>query len=76
LTTNNYVSDGKYLNVQYGWTKVTYIKLTCNQKLNDNVYRYKLWSGPISPEQSYAEVVKNEGVIAGEITKLNIKIIQ
>ena len=72
LTTNNYVSDGKYLNVQYGCTKVTYIKLTCNQKLNDNVYRYKLWSGPISPEQSYAEVVKNEGVIAGEITKLNI----
>ena len=72
LTTNNYVSDGKYLNVQYGCTKVTYIKLTCNQKLNDNVYRYKLWSGPISPEKSYAEVVKTEGVIAGEITKLNI----
>jgi hypothetical protein len=40
--------------------------------LNDNVYRYKLWSGPISPEKSYAEVVKTEGVIAGEITKLNI----
>ena len=72
LTTNNYVSDGKYLNVQYGCTKVTYIKLICNNNLNDNVYRYKLWSGPISPENSYAEVDKTEGVIAGDITKLNI----
>ena len=72
LTTNNYVSDGQYLNVQYGCTKVTTIKLTCNNKLNDNVYRYKLWSGPISPENSYAEVEKTEDVTAGDITNLHI----
>jgi hypothetical protein len=72
LTTNNYVSDGQFLNVQYGCKKVTTIKLTCTNKLNPNTYIYKLWSGPIDPEQSYAEIEKTEGVVAGEITKLTI----
>ena len=72
LTTNNWVSDGKFLNVQYGSKKVTTIKLTCNFNLNPNTYRYKLWAGPIDPEQSYAEIEKTVGVRAGDITKLNI----
>ena len=72
LTANNFVSEGQYLNVQYGCKKVTTIKLTCNKNLNPNTYRYKLWSGPINPEESYAEVEKTEGVIAGDITKLTI----
>ena len=72
LTPNNFVSDGQYLNVQYGCKKVTTIKLTLNKNLNPNTYRYKLWSGPISSEESYAEVEKTEGVTAGDITKLTI----
>ena len=72
LTTNNWVSDGKYLNVQYGSKKVTTIKLTCNYNLNPNTYRYKLWAGPIDPDQSYAEVEKTDGVRAGDITNLHI----
>ena len=70
LSTNNWVSDNKYLNVQYGSTKVTTIKLT--PKYNGNTYTYKLWSGPIDPEHSYAEVEKTEGVKAGDITTVNI----
>ena len=72
LTANNFVSDGQYLNVQYGCKSVTTIKLTCNNNLNPNTYRYKLWSGPISPENSYAEIEKTEDVTAGDITKLTI----
>ena len=72
LTTNNYVSEGKYLNVQYGCKSVTTIELTCTNKLNPNTYRYKLWSGPIDPDQSYAEIEKTEGVVAGDISKLTI----
>ena len=72
LTTNNWVSDGKFLNVQYGCKNVTTIKLTLNYNLNNNTYIYKLWSGPIDPDQSYAEIEKTEGVKAGDITKLKI----
>ena len=70
LTTNNYVSDGKYLNVQYGSKKVTTIKL--NAEYNTNTYTYKLWSGPINAEHSWAELEKNEGVKAGDKSKLDI----
>ena len=72
LTTNNWVSDNKFLNVQYGSKKPTYIRVTCNNNLNPNTYRYKLWAGPIDPERSYAEIEKTKGVRAGDITKLNI----
>ena len=72
MTTNNWVSDNKFLNVQYGSKKPTYIRVTCNNNLNPNTYRYKLWAGPIDPERSYAEIEKTKGVRAGDITKLNI----
>ena len=71
LTTNNYVSDGKFLNVQYGCKKVTTIKLTA-KGYNPNTYKYKLWSGPIDPDTSFAKIEKTEGVKAGDITKLTI----
>jgi len=70
LTPNNWVSDNLYLNVQYGCTKVTTIKLT--PEYNGNTYTYKLWSGPIDPEHSYAEVVKTDNVRAGDITTVNV----
>ena len=70
LTTNNYVSDGKYLNVQYGSKKVTTIKL--NAEYNTNTYTYKLWSGPIDAEHSYAQLEKTEGVKAGDQSTLDV----
>ena len=72
LTTNNYVSDGKFLNVQYGCKNVTTIKVTCNNNLNNNTYKYKLWSGPVDPDKSYAEIEKTKDVVAGDISKLII----
>jgi hypothetical protein len=70
LTTNNYVSEGKYLNVQYGCKKVTTIKLTV--EYNKNTYTYKLWSGPIDAEHSYAQLEKTEGVKAGDKSTLDV----
>ena len=70
ITTNNYVSDNQYLNVQYGCKKVTTMKVT--SKYNPNAYQYKLWSGPIDPDKSYAKIEKTEGVIAGDTSKLII----
>ena len=70
LTTNNYVSDGKYLNVQYGCKKVTTIKVT--SKYNPKAYQYKLWSGPMVPETSFAQVEKTKNVKAGDVTTINI----
>ena len=72
VTSNSYVSDGQYLNVQYSCKKVTTIKLTCNDNLNPNAYIYKLWSGPIEPDKSYAVIVKKENVIAGDNSLLII----
>ena len=71
LTTNNYVSDGKYLNVQYGCKNVTTIKLTLPNK-NPNTYTYRLLSGPIDPENSFAEVEKTKGVTAGDISTIRV----
>ena len=70
LTTNNFVSEGKYLNVQYGCKKVTTIKLTV--QYNKNTYTYKLWSGPINPEHSWAQLQKTEGVKAGDQSTLDV----
>ena len=72
LTTNNFVSDGKFLNVQYGCKNVTTIKVTCNNNLNSETYKYKLWSGPVDPDKSYAEIEKTKNVVAGDISKLII----
>ena len=71
LTTNNYVSDGKYLNVQYGCKNLTTIKLTLPNK-NPNTYTYRLLSGPISPEKSFAEVENTKNIIAGGITTVRV----
>ena len=70
VTTNSYVSDNQYLNVQYGCKKVTTMKVTSNY--NPNEYKYKLWSGPIYADTSYAKIEKTEGVIAGDTSKLII----
>ena len=69
LTTNNYV-DGKYLNVQYGSKKVTTIILTSDY--NPNTYKYKLWSGPIDPDTSWAQIEKTDNVVAGDDTVLTV----
>ena len=71
LTANNYVSDGKYLNVKYSCEKVTTIKLTLGT-YNTNKYTYKLWSGPINPDNSFAQMKKTDKVVAGEINTLII----
>ena len=68
LTTNNYVSEEKYLNVQYSCKKVTTIIITT--EYNSNQYKYKLWSGPIDSEKSYAKIENTNNVIAGDNTKL------
>jgi len=70
LTTNNFVSEGKYLNVQYGCKKVTTIKITV--EYNKNTYTYKLWSGPIDAAHSYAQLEKTEGVKAGDQSTLDV----
>ena len=70
LTTNNFVSEGKYLNVQYGCKKVTTIKITV--EFNKNTYTYKLWSGPIDAQHSYAQLEKTEGVKAGDQSTLDV----
>ena len=69
LTTNNWV-DGKFLNVQYGSHKVTTIDLTSDY--NPNTYRYKLWSGPIDPETTWAEMEKRDKVVAGDNNKMTV----
>ena len=70
LTTNNFVSEGKYLNVQYGCKKVTTIEITV--EYNKSTYTYKLWSGPIDAEHSYAQLEKTEGVKAGDQSTLDV----
>jgi hypothetical protein len=70
ITTNNFVSEGKYLNVQYGCKKVTTIRVTV--EITKEIYTYKLWSGPIDAEHSYAQLEKTEGVKAGEQSTLNV----
>ena len=70
LTTNNFVSEGKYLNVQYGCKKVTTITITV--EYNTKTYTYKLWSGPINAEHSWGQLEKNEGIKAGDQSKLDI----
>ena len=69
ITSNIYTGDG-YLYVSYGCTKVTTIKIT--SEYFTETYTYKLLSGPIDPTYSYAEVLKNEGVIAGDINTINV----
>ena len=72
LTTNNYVTEAQdFLYVQYGCRKVTTIRLTA-KGYNPNTYRYKLWSGPIDPDTSYAKIEKTDNVRAGDPTKLTI----
>ena len=70
ITPNNYVSDGMYLNVQYACKKVTKIILTSDY--NPETYEYYLWSGPIDPDKSFAQVEKTENVIAGDVNKISI----
>ena len=72
ISTNNYVDgDEMFLYVQYGCKKVTTIKLTANN-YNPNTYIYKLWSGPIDPDTSYAKIEKTDNIKAGDTTKLTI----
>ncbi len=70
LTTNSYVSKGQFLNVQYGCTKITTIKVTARN--NPKTYQYKLWSGPMEAKTSIAQVENTKNVIAGQITIINI----
>jgi len=63
-------SEGKYLNVQYGYKEVTAIKIIV--KYNTKTYTYKLWSGPINAEHSYGQFEKTDGVKGGEKSKLDI----
>jgi len=67
VTPNSWV-DGQFLNVQYGCKNVTKIILT--SPYNPNTYEYWLWSGPVDPDKSYAEVEKTDGVKAGDNNKL------
>jgi len=66
---NIYAEKG-YLFVSYGCNKATTIKIT-SQYFTDT-YSYNLKSGPIDSSTTYAEVTKYEGVIAGEISIINI----
>ena len=61
---------GKYLNVQYGCKNVTTIKIT--SKYFKETYSYKLLSGPIESTTSYAQLLKDKGVLAGDLSTLNI----
>ena len=70
LTSNSYVSEGKYLNVQYSSKKVTTIEITSSYF--SNTIKYKLWSGPVNAEHSYAQLEKTEGVKAGDTNKMDI----
>ena len=69
VTSNIYTKDG-YLYVQYGCQKVTSIKIT--SKYFKETYTYKLLSGPIDSGTSYAVISKDKGVIAGDLSTLNI----
>ena len=70
ITSNSYTSDGKYLNVQYACKKVT--KILLESDYNPEIYEYYLWSGPIDPDKSFAQVEKTENVIAGDTNKITI----
>ena len=69
ITTNIYAKDG-YLCVQYGCQNVTTIKIT--SKYFKETYSYKLLSGPIESTTSYAQLLKDKGVLAGDLSTLNI----
>ena len=64
LVTNNYVSDNKYLNVQYKTTKPTTIKLTSSYF--SGTYSYKIHSGDIYPKKTTAELKTNSENKVGE----------
>ena len=69
VTSSIYTLGGN-LYVLYGCTSVTTIQIT--SEYFPETYKYKLYSGPIDPRYTYAEVVKYQDVIAGDITTINI----
>ena len=68
--TSNIYTDNAYIYVSYGCTKVTKIDVTSTYFTQ--TYSYQLFSGPIDSSTSYAEIVKIENVIAGDINNIKI----
>ena len=68
--TSNIIAEDGYVFVQYGCNKATTIQVTSTYFTE--TYTYKLLSGPIDSSSTYAQVIKYEGVIAGDITTINI----
>ena len=68
--TSNIIAEDGYVYVQYGCNKATTIQVTSTYFTE--TYTYKLLSGPIDSSTTYAQVIKYEGVIAGDITTINI----
>ena len=63
LTTNNYLTDKKYLNVQYGTSLPTTIQVTSNYF--SETYTYKIGPGPIDADHSYAQLLTSGAKTAG-----------
>ena len=68
--TSNIIAVDGYVLVQYGCNKATTIQVTSTYFTE--TYTYKLLSGPIDSSATYAQVIKYEDVIAGDITTINI----
>lgn len=64
LTCNNYVSENRYLIVQYKTTISTNVKVTSS--FFSETYSYRIKSGPIDLENSYAEMATRESGSSGD----------
>ena len=63
LTTNNYLSESKYVCVQYGSTLPTTVQVTSNYF--SETYTYKIGTGPIDADHSYAQLLTSGAKTAG-----------
>ena len=64
LTSNNYLSEKKYLVVQYNSTKSTDVVVTSDY-FKDS-YEYRIYSGPIDKDISYGEIKSSTNQVGGE----------
>ena len=70
LTTNNTVSENKYLNVQYKSTKPTTVKVTSSYY--SETYTYKIASGDIDAKKTWAELKTKDENKVGEYYNIMI----
>ena len=68
LTANNYLMDGKYLIVQY--KSIVSTEVVVKSDYFENSYQYRIYSGPINKDKSFAEITSSTTEVNGDYTLL------